>query len=466
MFSLGCVILEILSLHRRGSLQILRAHREANPAYHANIDHLSTWLKTEKTEDNNFSRIEHYLESEIRLMLSTDPKCRPKAIELLYGIIAQDSCPSYASMPSMFGDCCKRTVIPHTLFRQMVHNAAEVTHTVKVLTKQLDEAKEERARNEDRTQQLYTKLADSLNETHNMRKKLSEAEHTRDAHKKDSQAYREAFEKSEKNEEELIAELIARRLSEDRRSMRNQDVYRTIKEYLLETSLVIAELSGRANHHEHTCGVEDTDLSRPVLKQSRSEAGSLDYSSTERLTSSAKSTDSFDAINSYMAIGFPRQKLATIHEHHVLHLASPERESPHDSQEPYQTPNQVEYPSYTSSLYPLYPQSDQGASSEGSGTKGKKPRVDILKAFANGVKAGLTPSKGASRQSYEEGMTTEEASASSGGEGDDARVQRVSQGLHLPFEGFVPHPFVDAVDFHHRQDRERARKEAFLETSN
>jgi len=394
MFSLGCVLLEILSLHRKGSLQILRAHREANPAYHANIDHLATWLEMEKTEDSNFSRIEHYLESENRLMLSTDPKRRPKAIELLYGITAQDSCPSHASMPSMFGDCCKRTVIPHTLLRRMVHDTAETTHTVKVLNKQLDEAKEEQARNEDRIQQLYTKLADSLHETDHERKRLLEAEHDRDAHEKDSQAYREAFENSEKNEEELFAELIARKLAENQQSMRVQDVYRSIEKLLVGMCSGIAELADQANLHEHIVGVEDTDLSKLVLKQSCNEADSLDYSPTKRHISFANLTDSLDATNSYMAIGSPGQKLATIYEHRVLHQASSERESPRDSRNSYQAPEQVESPSYTPSLYPLYPQGDQGASSGGFSTKGKKPRVGFLKAFAKGLKPDLLPSRG------------------------------------------------------------------------
>ncbi|KAH6878144.1 kinase-like domain-containing protein [Alternaria rosae] len=141
MFSLGCVLLEILSVHRRGSLQLLRTHRGVDPAFHANTKHKSTWLET---DSDDCTRREDYLEYAISRMLSTRPKRRPKAIELLHGIVAYDSYRNEGSTPSVFGHCCKRTLVARNLYHDIVIDAARATERIKELERRLSEAKKYR----------------------------------------------------------------------------------------------------------------------------------------------------------------------------------------------------------------------------------------------------------------------------------------------------------------------------------
>jgi serine/threonine protein kinase len=155
MFSLGCILLEILSLHRRGSLNILKVHRDANPTYHANVKHLPTWLKIDQ---NEFSRREHHLECEISLMLSADPKRRPKAIELLHSIAAYDLCEKEALPRSIFGECCKRELLTRLQLKKMMADAAKTTHFTEELMKEKAEAKMAQAFYEEEMVHLKVRL--------------------------------------------------------------------------------------------------------------------------------------------------------------------------------------------------------------------------------------------------------------------------------------------------------------------
>jgi serine/threonine protein kinase len=108
IFSLGCVLLEILCLHRRGSSDQIRKHRSLDPSFHANLDQLTIWLQK---DDDKFSREEYYLEQEIRLTLSRDPACRPTATQLLRSIALHDMEKDETSTTYMFGPCCKGALI-------------------------------------------------------------------------------------------------------------------------------------------------------------------------------------------------------------------------------------------------------------------------------------------------------------------------------------------------------------------
>ena len=147
MFSLGCVLLEILSVHRRGSLQLLRTHRGVDPAFHANTKHKSTWLET---DSEDCTRREDYLEYAISRMLSTRPKRRPKAIELLHGIVAYDSYRNEGSTPSVFGHCCKKTLVARNLYHDMVIDAARAAKRIGELERRLGEAKKNKTEYEPR----------------------------------------------------------------------------------------------------------------------------------------------------------------------------------------------------------------------------------------------------------------------------------------------------------------------------
>jgi len=129
IFSLGCVLIEILCLHRRGSLDQIRKNRSADPSFHANIDKLASWLCN---GDDKFSRQVYYLEGEIRLMLAKDPADRPTALELLSSIAFYDANRHDVSSPSMFGSCCKEKCLP---FKEHTAAIAELREKNKKLEK-------------------------------------------------------------------------------------------------------------------------------------------------------------------------------------------------------------------------------------------------------------------------------------------------------------------------------------------
>jgi serine/threonine protein kinase len=108
IFSLGCVLVEILCLHRRGSLDQIRKHRSLDPSFHANLDQLTIWLQK---DDDKFLREEYYLEQEIGLMLSRDPARRPTATQLLRSITVHDIEKDETSTTYLFGPCCKGALI-------------------------------------------------------------------------------------------------------------------------------------------------------------------------------------------------------------------------------------------------------------------------------------------------------------------------------------------------------------------
>lgn len=104
MFSLGCVLLEIMVLHQTGSLEHIRKHRSINSSFHANLDRIDTWLQWPRME---LSPKDYLLRWEIRSMLSQDPANRPTAQQLLTSIACGDISRGDVSQPSLFSDCCR-----------------------------------------------------------------------------------------------------------------------------------------------------------------------------------------------------------------------------------------------------------------------------------------------------------------------------------------------------------------------
>ncbi|CAO2657297.1 Nn.00g034230.m01.CDS01 [Neocucurbitaria sp. VM-36] len=108
MFSLGCVLLEILVLHQTGSLEQIRKNCSFNSPYHDNLDNLDKWLNC---PDINVSPKDYLLQWEIRVMLSKDPAKRPTAQQLLMSLACSEISRQDISQPSLFGDCCRDTYI-------------------------------------------------------------------------------------------------------------------------------------------------------------------------------------------------------------------------------------------------------------------------------------------------------------------------------------------------------------------
>ena len=70
MFSLGCVLLEILTLNREGTLDRLTNGRSLkNTAFHANLDQIDNWLP----KDCERTMKDAGIDEQVREMLSFQP---------------------------------------------------------------------------------------------------------------------------------------------------------------------------------------------------------------------------------------------------------------------------------------------------------------------------------------------------------------------------------------------------------
>jgi serine/threonine protein kinase len=121
IFSLGCIFLEILTVHQKASRKSLRENRSStDPGFHANLDRVDTWL-------TGFSE-PMLIESEVRAMLSHDPQNRPTAKELIVKFaLADRQRPNGA--PSMFKDCCR---VSHIQPPQLKHHPSEAMANLEV----------------------------------------------------------------------------------------------------------------------------------------------------------------------------------------------------------------------------------------------------------------------------------------------------------------------------------------------
>jgi serine/threonine protein kinase len=109
VFSLGCVLLEVLVMHDRGTLEHIRRNRSPDPSFHANLDRVETWLQP---YNRVLSPRRYHLQYEIKAMLSRDPAKRPTVQDLLIKITACDLGRVSPSTPSIFSNCCQRLYIP------------------------------------------------------------------------------------------------------------------------------------------------------------------------------------------------------------------------------------------------------------------------------------------------------------------------------------------------------------------
>lgn len=109
IFSLGCVLLEIVVLHDQGTLHYMQTHRSPHPSFHANLDRVDAWLKG--TDPQPWSRRRAHLVQDIKSMLAHDPSMRPTAKQLLLETTGYDVFQTMNSSYSIFGKCCRSRVI-------------------------------------------------------------------------------------------------------------------------------------------------------------------------------------------------------------------------------------------------------------------------------------------------------------------------------------------------------------------
>lgn len=130
IFSLGCVLLEILVLHYDGTLQRLRKNWSTKgPASHADLTNLDAWLPW----TDNLSPRTYHLFREVRAMLSSEPGKRPLIDNLLSRVSLCDRMMTGHEY-SIFGDCCRTSYITASQHDQSV---AKKDHEIRRLKSSL-----------------------------------------------------------------------------------------------------------------------------------------------------------------------------------------------------------------------------------------------------------------------------------------------------------------------------------------
>ncbi len=142
IFSLGCVLLEVLVLHQDGTLKRLRVDRSTNnPAFHANLDDMDAWLPIHHVDD--MSLCDLHLVKTIRSMLSAAPERRPSADQLLHNIGLADMMKDSRSS-SIFGSCCRTPYISMsshtTAMRLSREERGEIKRDLKMRSEQFHRA--------------------------------------------------------------------------------------------------------------------------------------------------------------------------------------------------------------------------------------------------------------------------------------------------------------------------------------
>jgi serine/threonine protein kinase len=107
IFSLGCVLLEILVIHRCGTLKYIRLNRSKDPCFHANLDRFDGWLQD--CLQGAPSMPKNFLNSEIKRMLVANPSERPVISELLFSFSAAET--ASHGFFTIFGSCCKGVLV-------------------------------------------------------------------------------------------------------------------------------------------------------------------------------------------------------------------------------------------------------------------------------------------------------------------------------------------------------------------
>jgi serine/threonine protein kinase len=138
IFSLGCVLLEIVVLHEQGTLHQMRLNRSPDPAFQANLDRVDAWMTD--SSPRSPSSLHARLVSEVKSMLVHDPEERPTARELLIRVTGYDVSQMITSKHSVFGDCCRSQFV---LSKEHERDRLGYTNTIASLRSDLQRARDE-----------------------------------------------------------------------------------------------------------------------------------------------------------------------------------------------------------------------------------------------------------------------------------------------------------------------------------
>ncbi|KAF2109157.1 kinase-like domain-containing protein [Lophiotrema nucula] len=181
IFSLGCILLEILVVDRCGTLDELKALRTAEDrSFQANLKHKHDWLAL---LGSNTSPRRRHLQLEIVQMLDYDPEIRPLASELRMRLTVLDQSQRERYTRPYFRNCCQDTYITRLEHEAKVKEVAgqQSEHWMRVRNEYADKlrASETECHRMQETRQwdidiLHTKYRANLWEMESKNKSLKE----------------------------------------------------------------------------------------------------------------------------------------------------------------------------------------------------------------------------------------------------------------------------------------------------
>lgn len=168
IFSLGCVLLEIIVVHRCGTLEHVRQNRSDDTCFHANLDRIDGWLR-HSTQSPSSAR-ENFINSELKRMLTATPSERPTISELLVSFSAADMASAQLDVfISIFGGCCENLLVTKKQHEsQITQLRKDQEYQSKRMANKFDDMLEERK--QDGT--LFLNLHRSLNRLKDNYRKL------------------------------------------------------------------------------------------------------------------------------------------------------------------------------------------------------------------------------------------------------------------------------------------------------
>jgi hypothetical protein len=171
IFSIGCVLLEIVIVQRCGTLEHVRLNRSDDPCFHANLDRIDGWLR--HSIQSATSARDNFLNCEVKRMLAANSSERPTISELLVTFSAADmTAAQLDGSVSIFSSCCENLLTSkkrhESKVTQLQKDLEDAELQSRTMTLKVENLLEER--NEDGT--LFLNLQRSLNRLKHKYQKL------------------------------------------------------------------------------------------------------------------------------------------------------------------------------------------------------------------------------------------------------------------------------------------------------
>jgi serine/threonine protein kinase len=198
IFSLGCVLLEIIMVQRCGTLEHVRLNRSDDPCFHANLDRINGWLRQSKQRVS--STRDNFLNCEVKRMLAAKPSDRPTISELLASFSAADMATTQLDgFISIFGGCCENLLVSkkqhESQVTQLQKDLEDVEFQSRIMALELEDLLEERKQNETlffNLQRSLTRLRDTYRKSE-YRKQRSKAIEDRVVEEKDGDDFTKSW---------------------------------------------------------------------------------------------------------------------------------------------------------------------------------------------------------------------------------------------------------------------------------